>query len=190
MIQFKLLPYFIPLLNIQTSYGSTDSRRRCANCGTYKSAGKWRRDRENYANYLCNKCGMNQRRASVRYFLSFFHVSRKANEAKLMNSSQTAISASGESIGDTAYRSGGRRGARPKTVHPECSRCNQPFPSLEVEPCKHRFCGECIPALVHEAIGKKSLECPECKADSPDALPVLIATAILGGFLLDNFDQN
>ena len=46
---------------------SDSSGRQCANCGTYKSAGKWRRDRENYANYLCNKCGMNQRRACLKY---------------------------------------------------------------------------------------------------------------------------
>jgi hypothetical protein len=75
-------------------------------------------------------------------------------------------------------------------ILPCCSRCQQPFPSLEVEPCKHRFCGECIPQLVHQALGKKSLECPECQVDSPDALPVLIATAILGGFLLENYDLN
>jgi predicted RNA-binding Zn-ribbon protein involved in translation (DUF1610 family) len=45
------------------------SGRQCANCGTFKSAGKWRRDRENYANYLCNKCGMNQRRACLKYVI-------------------------------------------------------------------------------------------------------------------------
>ena len=50
----------------EISNTSSDTRRRCANCLTYKSAGKWRRDRENYSNYLCNKCGMNQRRASMR----------------------------------------------------------------------------------------------------------------------------
>jgi predicted amidophosphoribosyltransferase len=103
-----------------------------------------------------------------------------------MASAQSSVSA-GESV-SMDYRSS-RKSSRQK-INPDCSRCGQNFPTLEVEPCKHRFCGECIPALVHEAIGKKSLECPECKMDSPDALPVLIATAILGGYLLDNFDQN
>nr|KAJ3409831.1 hypothetical protein HK105_003040 [Polyrhizophydium stewartii] len=42
------------------------SKRKCGNCGTTKSAGKWRRDREIPDSYLCNKCGMNQRRAQLR----------------------------------------------------------------------------------------------------------------------------
>ncbi|KAH6599571.1 hypothetical protein BASA50_002913 [Batrachochytrium salamandrivorans] len=42
------------------------SKRKCGNCGTAKSAGKWRRDREILDSYLCNKCGMNQRRAQLR----------------------------------------------------------------------------------------------------------------------------
>ena len=97
---------------------------------------------------------------------------------------------SGDSTLDTSSSYRNRKVPRQKSSVPLCSRCTQAFPSLEVEPCKHRFCGECIPALVHQALGKNSLECPECKSDSPDALPVLIATAILGGFLLENFDQN
>jgi hypothetical protein len=88
----------------------------------------------------------------------------------------------------TTSRRGGY--SRQKQNHPSCSLCSQSFPSLEVEPCKHRFCGECIPVLVHQAVGRKSLECPVCQTDSPDSLPVLIATAILGGYILDNYDQN
>eukprot|EP00842_Homolaphlyctis_polyrhiza_P001113 jgi/Hompol1/2001/HPOL_002841-RA len=42
------------------------SKRKCGNCGTTKSAGKWRRDREVPDSYLCNKCGMNQRRTQLR----------------------------------------------------------------------------------------------------------------------------
>ena len=125
------------------------------------------------------------------------HPYRKANnELKAergMNSghgSYSTLSAGSAEYVDQPTSTRKRGGSRQKATIPCCSLCHQPFPSLEVEPCKHRFCGECIPALVHQAIGKKSLECPECQSDSPDALPVLIATAILGGFLLENFDQN
>ena len=119
---------------------------------------------------------------------------RKTNELQktgMAGSYSNSSLVSGDSTLDgSAYRGTNRKGVKQKAAIPSCSRCGQAFPSLEVEPCKHRFCGECIPVLVHQALGKNSLECPECKSDSPDALPVLIATAILGGFLLETFDQN
>ena len=49
-----------------TSSCGEHSGRICGHCKTSKSAGKWRRDREFPDRYLCNKCGMNQRRAQSR----------------------------------------------------------------------------------------------------------------------------
>lgn len=46
---------------------SDPSKRKCNHCSTTKSAGKWRRDRDVMDQYLCNKCGMNQRRMQIRY---------------------------------------------------------------------------------------------------------------------------
>ena len=134
--------------------------RKCGHCQTTKSAGKWRRDREFPDRYLCNKCGMNQRRAQMRYTI----VNVRLEQQQLQ---QQALMTT--SNGDGRFTRSGRQ-----TKSLPCNLCDERIPSF-VADCAHRICGECATGLIRHI--PENINCPVCNDAS------IIPSNLLGKFI-------
>ncbi|OAJ37300.1 hypothetical protein BDEG_21340 [Batrachochytrium dendrobatidis JEL423] len=222
---------------------NTDSsKRKCGNCGTTKSAGKWRRDREIADSYLCNKCGMNQRRAqtrseqqrlkqqklrqqasdSVESFCesmslqpnalvdkstllssdacspervaslpipihpapaapvlpmlpsmlscdrpcslpSDYELATTCRQTRSGSRSKLAITRDNSSKFTCDTRPDKRQCIKPR---PPCHICSEALPTMEIDTCNHRLCGECIPIYIRRSLKCESIHCPVCVSGS------------------------
>ena len=124
------------------------SMRKCGHCTTPKSAGKWRRDRENPDRYLCNKCGMNQRRAQSR-FMGLIRLEQQQQQHQIL----------GDGYEDAESQRLTRSGRQGKPQ--PCALCTEKLPFFLTD-CGHRICGECVPSLIQFKSCDDMLSCPCC----------------------------
>ena len=125
------------------------SKRKCGHCTTPKSAGKWRRDLEHKDQYLCNKCGMNQRRAMSRFNCLIRLEQQRMQTQQVMDDAHFAT----ERLPLT------RSGRQAKVQ--VCALCAEKLKSVLTD-CGHRMCGECIPALIIRKSPDELISCPCC----------------------------